>query len=220
MKPTLHDFQGIELHVMPDSAHGWLLSTQEVAAGYGVTEQNIREHKRQRPDELVEGKHWIEVEIETMSSVSNPDARSSGGNTNARNLRSKATLWTRRGVVRLGFFIRSKRAKLFRDWAEDLIIEAMTGVPVAMAAIDATSLIQLIQTQTLTKLFDQARFDNETGRYARGFLESAGFPRAELPRKAAAPRTCGETECVDRINPSGFPFGCSQLDCPSRRPAA
>ncbi|MDO4763858.1 MAG: hypothetical protein Q4A00_05700, partial [Flavobacteriaceae bacterium] len=27
------------------------------------------------------------------------------------------------GIVRLGFFIKSERAKLFRDWAEELIIK-------------------------------------------------------------------------------------------------
>jgi hypothetical protein len=210
MKPTLHDFQGIELHVMPDSAHGWLLSTQEVADGYGISRSTLQDHKRNHADELVEGKHWITVPI--VESI--PEGGVEVTNT------PTATLWTRRGVVRLGFFIRSRRAKLFRDWAEDLIVEAMSGVPVAMAAIDATSLIQLIQTQTLTKLFDQSRFDNETGRYARGFLESAGFPRAELPRKAAAPPTCIESECVERINPSGARLGCSQLNCPSRNPAA
>lgn len=32
------------------------------------------------------------------------------------------TLWTKRGIVRLGFFIRSEQAKLFRNWAEELII--------------------------------------------------------------------------------------------------
>jgi hypothetical protein len=30
---------------------------------------------------------------------------------------------TKRGIVRLGFFIKSERAKLFRDWAEELIIK-------------------------------------------------------------------------------------------------
>lgn len=35
---------------------------------------------------------------------------------------SRGTMWTKKGVVRLGFFIKSARAKLFRDWAEELII--------------------------------------------------------------------------------------------------
>ena len=31
-------------------------------------------------------------------------------------------MWTKRGIIRLGFFIKSDRARLFRDWAEELII--------------------------------------------------------------------------------------------------
>ena len=34
----------------------------------------------------------------------------------------KTVLWTKRGIVRLGFFIKSERARMFRDWAEDLVI--------------------------------------------------------------------------------------------------
>lgn len=32
-------------------------------------------------------------------------------------------MWTKRGVVRLGFFIKTPMAKEFRDWAEDYIID-------------------------------------------------------------------------------------------------
>jgi Phage antirepressor protein KilAC domain len=35
-----------------------------------------------------------------------------------------ATLWIKRGIIRLGFFIKSARAKHFRDAAEDLVIDA------------------------------------------------------------------------------------------------
>ena len=43
-------------------------------------------------------------------------------------------MWTKAGVVRLGFFIKSERAKLFRDWAENLILKIdeqkdLLGVP-------------------------------------------------------------------------------------------
>lgn len=33
-------------------------------------------------------------------------------------------MWTKKGVIALGFFVRSEKAKQFRRWAEDLIIEA------------------------------------------------------------------------------------------------
>ena len=94
--------------ILPDSNHEFLMSTKQVATGFGVSDYNIRQHKLEHSFELIEGKHFI-------SGVSIPHAASTGS--------SKGTLWTKRGIVRLGFFIKSERAKLFRDWAEELVIE-------------------------------------------------------------------------------------------------
>jgi hypothetical protein len=100
--------EGITVNVMPSEDHEFLINTKDVAIGYGVTEYNIRQHKLMQSSELIDGKHFI-------SSVSIPNAAYRGTH--------KATMWTKRGIVRLGFFIKSERAKLFRDWAEDLILK-------------------------------------------------------------------------------------------------
>lgn len=99
--------------VRPSAAHVYVLETALVARGYGVTQAALREHKRNHAAELQEGKHWI--------SVRNPvaDLR--------RGVARVITYWTKRGVIRLGFFIRSRRARRFRDAAEDLIVEATTA---------------------------------------------------------------------------------------------
>lgn len=75
-----------------------------MAEGYGLSESGVRSVKERYADELEEGKHWV---------VSNRDTL--GG-------KQKVTMWTKRGVVRLGFFIKTPMAKEFRDWAEDYII--------------------------------------------------------------------------------------------------
>lgn len=93
--------------VIPDSDHEFLMLTKEVANGYGISDQTIRKVKERNLDEMMEGKHFL-------SSVTIRHGASPGA--------SKATLWTKRGIVRLGFFIKSERARLFRDWAEDLVI--------------------------------------------------------------------------------------------------
>lgn len=92
--------------VEPNKEHEFLMKTAEVAKGYGINANTLRGHKHEHQDELIEGKHYI----------------TSVGKTNAFGNQSIATLWTKRGIVRLGFFIKSERAKLFRDWAEDLVI--------------------------------------------------------------------------------------------------
>lgn len=115
---------GVELTLTPDACHEYLMTTEQVAVGYDVTPDNIRKHKETKSDELVEGKHWVVSNTHTL-----------GGS-------QLATLWTKRGIVRLGFFIRSKRARLFRDLAEDLVIEKLDQAPPAPALISGRQFAQ------------------------------------------------------------------------------
>lgn len=94
-----------EVVLTPDPTHEFTATTEQVALGYGVSQENIRSHKLTKADELIEGKHWVV------------------GNTNTPGGTQQVTLWTKRGIVRLGFFIRSKQARQFRDMAEDLVID-------------------------------------------------------------------------------------------------
>ena len=109
--------EGVTVNVLPNRVHNYLMTTKEVAAGYGVTEYAIRQNKVSLSAELVEGKHFI-------FAVSIPHGELPGALRCAHN----AVLWTKRGIVRLGFAMRSERAKLFRDWAEELIIAVTDGV--------------------------------------------------------------------------------------------
>lgn len=72
-------------------------TTEYVAKRYGTSETNIRDHKREHADEIVDGIHFI---VETNK------------------FRKTAIKWTLRGIIKLGMFIRSKEAKYFRLWAE------------------------------------------------------------------------------------------------------
>lgn len=100
--------EGVTVNVLPYEQYEYLMTTREVALGYGVTEYAIRKNKLSLGSELVEGKHFVKgVTI---------------GNT-LPNAQPHQVFWTKRGVVRLGFAMRSERAKLFRDWAEELIIK-------------------------------------------------------------------------------------------------
>lgn len=99
-------FENTVLDVRENKEHEWILETSLVAEGYGVTPDAIRYHKSSNADDFSKNKHFISVRI----------PHSSGS--------KYQTFWTKRGVIRLGFFIKSERAKRFRDWAEDLIIGA------------------------------------------------------------------------------------------------
>jgi hypothetical protein len=108
-----HIFNDIEIYLFKNQEFEFLLSTQEVAKGFGVSEVTVRRQKSNHSDELFENKHFVVVQ-----------------KMNEQNFKVKLdekvtqqTFWTKRGIVRLGFFIKSERAKQFRDWAEDLILE-------------------------------------------------------------------------------------------------
>jgi hypothetical protein len=100
--------EGLTVTILPDLNHEFIISTKEAAHGYGTTDYAIRQTKLRHSTELIEGKHYL-------SGVTIRHGASAGA--------SKSTMWTKRGIVRLGFFIQSERAKLFRDWAEELIIQ-------------------------------------------------------------------------------------------------
>lgn len=100
---TVH-FQDLTLIPVPlSNGLEWSLTTADVAAGFGCSVSRIRMAKARHKSELMDGRHFI------------PGDRSDNG-------RLLPTLWTKRGIVRLGFLIHSPRAKAFRDFAEDLVL--------------------------------------------------------------------------------------------------
>ena len=72
-------------------------TTEYVANRYGTSVTNIKDHKREHADEIIEGIHFVVVK-------------------NDRN--RPVTKWTLRGIIKLGMFIRSNESKAFRIWAE------------------------------------------------------------------------------------------------------
>lgn len=97
-------FNDTPLHLVEDAQHEFLLTNKEVALGYGTNTQNIAHTKKRNYKALIEGKHYILLEAQTK-----------GG-------KQRVIHWTKRGIVRLGFFIKSEKAEQFRDWAEDFIV--------------------------------------------------------------------------------------------------
>jgi prophage antirepressor-like protein len=101
------NFEDLYLDVYQDKEHEWLLESYLVARGYEVKANIISNHKKRNQSELIEGIHWLSSQIVKSGQKRN------------------VIFWTKRGVIRLGFFIKSARAKLFRDWVEDLIIREL-----------------------------------------------------------------------------------------------
>lgn len=147
-KPVLKQFNDKVIELYPDKEHEFLVTSAQAAVGFKCTESALRSTKKEHIDELVEGKHFI------VTTVRNSDAR--------KNLYCKRIFWTKRGIVRLGFFIRSERAKQFRDWAEDLIIEQTEKKPVRKALGKRLELPEknLPVKAEVRKLFTETRMTN------------------------------------------------------------
>lgn len=103
--------EGLTVDVIPNTEHEYFMTTKEVAKGYGISDYTLRRHKMEQSTELLEGRHFVTA-VQILNGKEHSDLK----------IPHNTTLWTKRGVVRLGFFIKSERAKLFRDWAEELII--------------------------------------------------------------------------------------------------
>lgn len=103
--------EGVTVNVLPNKEHEYLMTTKEVAHGYGTTDYSIRKAFLRNSSELKEGKHYVKG-LDILSTPSKKGVQ----------VQPHQIFWTKRGVVRIGFFITSERAKLFRDVAEELII--------------------------------------------------------------------------------------------------
>lgn len=135
--------KGVTVNVLPNSEHEYVMDSIQVASGYGVTRYNIRQHLLRHPDELIEGRHYVK-------GVSIPNTPTKQPN---------QIWWTKRGIVRLGFFIKSEQAKLFRDLAEELVIKVdeqrdLFGNPVTapVKALPPKRLINRLDRDRLIRL--------------------------------------------------------------------
>lgn len=77
-----------------------LFTTAQVAQNYGISQDTIGDHLKNHSDEILENIHFI---LKTNK------------------FNNKVIKWTLKGIVVLGFFIRSSQAKKFRIWASELL---------------------------------------------------------------------------------------------------
>lgn len=169
--PAIH-IDGIIIPVTPHPEHDYTLGTPEVAAGYGVSEDAIRRHKKDHDDELFEGKHFI--------SVRNPHSNPRAG------IPHISTAWTKRGIIRLGFFIKSERAKRFRDLAEDLILRETTAPVTADLLAEVRALrdeVALLRSQARRN--EALLLSATAAGQARARIESADPDRVDTARLVA-----------------------------------
>lgn len=159
-----HVSDNLSVDVIPSKIHEFLMTTNEVAKGYGINPSSLRSQKHEHRDELVEGKHFV-TGVGISNDPTNDLCISEGS------YQSTQVFWTKRGIVRLGFFIKSERAKMFRDWAEDLVVNKIDEAYQVQAQVQQLSLFpeplkrahnRLTKERLVDILADVAKIDDKT----------------------------------------------------------
>lgn len=133
----------VEIQTNPE--FDFLMNSNMVALGYGISPKTVRSHKMIHKDELLENIHFIS-RVEKTSSRSN--------------LQKTQILWTKAGVIRLGFFIKSERAKAFRDWAESIVLKASAPMAKNLPAIAKRNHNRLSQERLVGILADICKIED------------------------------------------------------------
>ena len=137
---------GLTVAVIQNQTYEFLMLSKDVGLGYGVSAGTVRSTQSRHQDELIEGKHFLKG-VAFCNTLAN--------------VQPNAVYWTKAGIVRLGFFIKSERAKLFRDWAENVILQAITPpLPKNLPAIAKRKHNRLTQDRMVSILADVCRIED------------------------------------------------------------
>lgn len=136
---------GLAVAVIQNPNFEFVMPTKDVALGYGISGGTIRKHQERYKDDFVEGKHFVKGA--TISHT-------------LPNIQPHAVFWTKAGIIRLGFFIKSERAKLFRDWAESVILN-YSAPAVQLPEVTKRKHNRLTQERMISILADVAKIDDK-----------------------------------------------------------
>lgn len=133
----------LTVQIFTNPEFDFLMDTNQVAIGYGVAPATIRSHKSQQKEEFKENVHFTY------------------GVQNLNSAEMKKMFWTKKGIIRLGFFIKSERAKLFRDWAESVILN-VTAPAVQLPQVTRRKHNRLTTSRMVEILADIAQIDDKS----------------------------------------------------------
>lgn len=136
----------VTVDVSPDDKHEWVISSEDVAEGYGMSASSLRSVKSRNAHKFVEGTHFV---LQTA--------------TGTRGDR-QVTMWTKAGVLKIGMQgINTPLADAFVDWAVSFIIkkqeEAIKAPMIPMTYLEA--LENLVAENSVAKTFFIERYNND-----------------------------------------------------------
>lgn len=136
---------GLAVAVIQNPNFEFIMPTKDVALGYGISGGTIRRHQMDQRDELIEGKHFVKG-VSILNTLPNTQPHQ--------------VFWTKAGIIRLGFFIKSERAKLFRDWAESVILN-YSAPAMQLPEVTKRKHNRLTQERMISILADIAKIEDK-----------------------------------------------------------
>jgi hypothetical protein len=134
--------------------------------GYGVAKNTISSTKTYHKDEFEEGKHFVKA-------VGNSDTLVR----ETKNVQPHQIYWTKAGVIRLGFFIKSERAKMFRDWVESIVL-TVTAPAVQLPKAKRGNHARITPAKMIELLAEIAKIDDKELRLS---IVAKLLPNTEVP---------------------------------------
>lgn len=104
--------QNLVIDVYPNEKHGFLASSNAVAACLNIQNSTLRSHIQRNKDEFVENIHFIRGDELTWYIEAEPNAQST------------KVFWTKVGLIRLASHSRGANCILLRNWAEGQCLAA------------------------------------------------------------------------------------------------
>lgn len=121
------NFNGLNLEVL-EFDDTWALSNRQVADGFGVSEEAIRQQKSRG-----EYKYGIHFFTERVKHDGMGGVTICHGGVDTQEM----TFWTKKGVITLGFKLRETPQTIaFRDWASDFILRPNNIIPKSNPYLD------------------------------------------------------------------------------------
>lgn len=134
-------FNNLDLEVL-EYQDTWALSDRQVAQGFGVEKDAIRQQRTKGATEYIEGVHFYYKDMYNDGKGGLTDTPVDL--TGVAQTPQKMTFWTKKGVITLGFKLRETPQTIaFRDWASDYILNKPTSAPMSATELFYQSVMAL-----------------------------------------------------------------------------
>jgi len=105
-------YKDLEIHPIVDSRHGWLLTSNELALALNTQIADLLNVKAEYEDQFVENIHYIFSQVRICNYSS----------------KTELFLWSKKGVLRLLYRLKTKEAMEFLDFIEDIQVDCHNNV--------------------------------------------------------------------------------------------